>query len=231
MVKPNNQNTPRVLILFYSFSGQTTGLINRLTVGLEESGVKVATERLSPVETLRFPIGTYAATFKMMLTTFVRKRIKINEIHSTCFDDFDLIILAGPTWSYNPSGPVLSLLDIHGEKLFAGRPVLPVISCRGYWRMHWYGLRKKLRKCGAEVVNKIVFSHPNKEPWRTYGVFLKLAGRIPEKSAFLGKYYKRYGHSRDQQEEAYRFGLQLGEALNNKKSLAEIDFLTPRALP
>ena len=231
MNKLHKQHMPRVLILSYSFSGQTSGLLSRLTVGLEERGALVVAERLRLVEPLRFPIGTYSATLKMMLTTFLRKRIKIKELSAACFDDFDVIILAGPTWSYNPSGPVLSLLDQYGKKIFKGKKVIPVISCRGYWRMHWYGLRKKLRQCGAEVVNKIIFSHPNKEPWRTVGVFLKLAGKAPEKSLFWGRHYRKYGHSGVQQVEAYRFGLRLGETISEKKSLADIDFMTPEALP
>jgi multimeric flavodoxin WrbA len=227
----HNQHMPRVLILFYSFSGQTSGLLSRLTAGLEERGVFVVTEHLRPIESLRFPVGTYWATMKMMLTTFFRKRIRIKEVSAACFDDFDVIILAGPTWSYNPSGPVLSLLDQYGKKIFKGNKVIPVISCRGYWRLHWYGLRKILRQYGAEVVNKIIFTHPNKEPWRTVGVFLKLAGKNPEKSPFWGRHYSKYGHSMVQQVEAYRFGLRIGEAINEKKPLADIDFMTPEALP
>lgn len=220
----------RVLILYYSFSGQTTALLNRMAAGLEEKGVGVVVERLQTDEGLRFPIGTIPKTVKMMLTTFLRFRVPVRPLPETCFADYDIIILAGPTWSYNPSGPVLAMLDRDGKRLFGGRRVLPLISCRGYWRLHWHGLRRLLEGCGAQVVNRMVFAHPHREPWRTIGVFLKLAGRMPERS-WLGRRYRRYGHSRQQLDEAFRFGGLLGEALAAGKDVARLDFRTPLALP
>lgn len=226
-----SRRNPSVLVLYYSFSGQTIGLLNRLVSGLEEKGVQVTMERLHPKAPLRFPIGSVPATVRMMITTFFRQHIEIDPLSEACFADHDLIILAGPTWSYNPSGPVLSLLAGDDAVLFKDRKVLPLISCRGYWRMHWHGLRRLLQRLGADVVNTIVFSHPNREPWRTIGVFLKLAGKSPERSTFWGRYYKRYGHSKEQLEEAQRIGEMIGEALRQGADLHALDFATPLALP
>jgi len=222
---------PRVLILCFSFSGQTVGLINNLVNGLKDQGVDPVVEKLRPVEPLHFPASGYFSTFGMMLATFFRRRIAIEELSSVCSAEYDLIILAGPTWSYNPSGPILSLLDRDGPHLFGGKVVLPLISCRGYWRTHWFGLRSLLRRCGAIVPNLIVFSHPCPEPWRTIGVFLKIAGKNPERSRFFGRYYKRFGHSREQWDEAWRFGMQIGEALKRNVSLESLDLKTVKSLP
>lgn len=221
---------PRVLIIFFSFSGQTARLLNQIVVGIKEQGVKVVLEKLRPLEPLRFPLGGILPALLMMLTTFLGFRIPIKELSANCDKDFDLIILAGPTWSYNPSGPVLSLLDRAGKKLFSGKQVLPVISCRGYWRLHWYRLRKRLWRCGAVVPNIVVFTHPVKEPWSSIGVFLKIAGKSPEKSKLIGRYYRRYGHSREQMDEAWRFGMQIGEAITRKRSLSDLAFQTPLSL-
>jgi hypothetical protein len=214
-----SEKAPRVLLLYYSFSGQTSGLVHHLAEGLVASGVTVTEERLLPETPLRFPIGTIPRTFRMMLTTFLRRRVAIVPLAAHCFTPHDLIILAGPTWSYNPSGPILSLLDRDGARLFQGGQVLPVISCRGYWRMHLWGLKRLLVALGATVVNRIVFTHPVPEPWLTMGVFLKLAGKNPEKSRLLGKFYRKYGHSRRQFQEAERVGELLGEALRSGQPL------------
>ncbi len=220
----------KILIICYSLSGQTSNLLARLTNGLESAGVTVIIERLRPVKPLRFPFGSIRATVRMMLLTFFRKRIPIAPLSDKCKGCYDLIILAGPTWSYQPSGPVLSLIDRDGSTLFANRPVITLISCRGYWRMHWLGLRALLQKSGATVVNRIVFTHPSREPWRTLGVFLKLAGRSPERSKFIGRYYPRYGHEKNQLDEADRFGAMLGQALTGGKDLAALNFQTPLAI-
>ncbi len=221
----------RVLVIYYSFSGQTGVLINRLAAGIREQGVMVFFEKLRPVKHLRFPLGSILRTYYLMFITFFRKRLPIQDISSKCEQEYDLIILAGPTWSYNPSGPVLSFLDRYGQDVLQGCEVLPLISCRGYWRLHWWGLRRKLRKCGAHFSNMIAFSHPSPEPWRTVGVFLKIAGKNPERSGFISKHYSRFGHSGKQMEEAYRFGVLIGKALKGHTQLAAINFQTDLALP
>lgn len=219
----------KVLLLYFSFSSQTKNLLQALADGLAQEHVTVTWEGLKMLEPLRFPIGSVSKTFWIMLLTFFRKRYGIQPLTDICFADYDLIILAGPTWSYNPSGPVLAMFDRDGQRLFADKKVLPLISCRGYWRMHWWGLRQLLRKYKAEIVNLIVFSHPSREPWRTIGVFLKLAGKVPERMWF-SKYYSKYGHTNSQLHEAEHFGVLLGKALAEGSDLKALDFKSTRAL-
>ena len=87
-----------------------------------------------------------------------------------------------------------------------------------------------MKKCGATVPNLIVFSHPSKEPWRTVGVFLKLAGKVPERISWMEKHYRKYGHTRAQLDEAGRFGIQLAEVLVSGGDLGSIEFKTGPAL-
>jgi multimeric flavodoxin WrbA len=230
-VATKKHNPPHVLILYYSFSGQTAGLLNNLSIGLKAEGLEVTLEKLRPLNPPRFPVGSVAATFKMMLLTALRQRLPIREPSKLVWAGYDLLILAGPTWSYNPSGPVLDLLDRFGSRLFNGRKVIPLISCRGYWRLHWFGLKKMLRRCGAQVPNRMIFAHPAPEPWRTLGVFLKIAGKAPERSRFLGTHYRRYGHSKEQLTEAERLGEALGRALVAGTPLEELDLQPPVSLP
>lgn len=223
-----DRRQPRILLLFFSFSGQTAALIGRLAAGLHEAGVQVVVERLRPISPLSFPVHGILATVRMMITTAFRQRIPIHELSERCRQPFDLIVLAGPTWSYNPSGPVLSMLDRDGQ-LLCGQTVLPLISCRGYWRLHWLGLRRKLARLGARVPNLVVFTHPHTEPWRTIGVFLKIAGKHPEELPLVGRHYRNFGHSREQRQEARRFGIMIGHALQENSSLTALDFRTQTA--
>ena len=225
------KKNPRILFIYYSFSGQTGVLIHRLAAGLKEQGVDVFFEKLKPVKHLRFPVSGILPTYIMMLTTFFRKRVPIQELSPKCREEFDLVILAGPTWSYNPSGPVLAFLDRDGHDVLEGREIIPLISCRGYWKLHWWGLRKKIEQCGGNIVNMMAFSHPNPEPWRTIGVFLKIAGKNPERAGFLSRHYTRFGHSPEQMEEAFRFGVLIGEAFKQETNLAALNFQTKLALP
>lgn len=206
-------------------------LVSRLSMGLKEAGVEMVLEKIKTATPLYFPVSSIPRTVKMMITTFFRQRIPIRPISDRCMGEFDLIIVGGPTWSYNPSGPILSLLDRHGAQIFKGKEVVPLISCRGYWRMHWWGLRAKLVKCGAVISNYLVFSHPHPEPWRTIGVFLKIAGKKPEKAPFIGSHYRFFGHSKEQNREARRLGREIGQALISKKNLSTLTLRTDLSLP
>jgi hypothetical protein len=189
---------PRVLILYFSLSGQTRGLVNLFAAGLRSRGVSVTIEQIRPQEKIGFPLGSILRTMIMMLRTFFRARVPIQAPSRRCFNRYDLVVLAGPTWSYNPSGPILSLLDRYGRDLFTDRRVLPLISCRGYYRWHNRVLHHSLQRFTDTVEESIIFCHPSPEPWSTIGVFLKAAGCRPERRALLGTYYRHHGHSREQ---------------------------------
>lgn len=220
----------RILVLYYSFSSQTKNLVQSLLDGLAEYEAEVVCERLVPTIPQYFPIGTIPKTFKKMIVTLFRQRIPIEPLPEHCFEPYDLIILAGPTWSYNPSGPVLSLLDRDGQRLFAQKTVIPVISCRGFWRMHWWGIKSLLKNLGARVPNGIIFTHTSKEPWRTIGVFLKLAGETPERMSWMQDHYPKYGHTRQQIDEARRFGELIGRAVTQGDELERLVFNTSLAI-
>jgi hypothetical protein len=221
-------NRQRVLIVFFSFSSQTRNLLQGLGKGLGEYEIDVDWQQLKTLETLQFPLGSIAVTLKMMVTTFFRRRMPIEELQPECFHPWDLIVLAGPTWSYHPSGPVLTLLDRDGDRLFKDQIVLPFISCRGYWRMHQWGLRRLLQKKGAKVLRSIVFTHPVAEPWRTIGVFLKLAGRVPESGkSWFHHFYPKYGHNMRQVNDARAIGLIIGKYIQERKDLESLRFPIP----
>ncbi len=197
----------QVLIVYYSYSGQTRKLIHAFAEGLEQGGAVVNKLSLKTEKKLQFPLGSLFTTFVMMLQTFFRKRILIEKLQPDTGLDSDLIIIAGPTWSYNPSGPVLWYFDEYGEML-SNKKVLPFISCRGYWRLHFMQLRYMLSKRKAEALQPVIFLHTGPEPWRTIGVFLKIAGYSPEgDSSWMRKYYPRFGHSREQIKYARKLGL------------------------
>ncbi len=219
----------RVLIVSYSYSHQTRSLLQKLALGLEEGNAAVTWEVLTTEQELRFPIGSVLSTLRMMVQTFFRRRYPVKPVPSKIFCQWDLIVLAGPTWSYNPSGAVLSFLDRDGKRLFKGQDVLPLISCRGYWRIHFWGLRALLQRCGVRsVASPIVFTHPTAEPWNTIGVFLKLAGKMPERGkGWFRRYYPKYGHSRKQIETAYALGVRLGQDLNSGIDPSRLVFETP----
>lgn len=203
----------RVLIVYYSFSGQTQLMMQRLAAGMREYGLEVELERLQTTVQISFPFTSWLEMARVMALSFFRWRVPIRPVDRLEITALDLVVVAGPTWSYNPSGPVLAFLDQYGSRLAKCR-VLPFISCRSYWRTHYWALRRILRRYGAEVLPPIVYLHSAKEPWRTIGLFLQLMGRLPRlESSWFRLRYPRYGHSREQWQDALEEGRRIARQL------------------
>lgn len=218
----------RVLVIYFSFSSQTRNLARAVIAGLKEKDVVVNSQLLKPIQPLHFPLRTYYKTVKMMFLTCFRPRIEVEPVGDLCLEEYDLVILAGPTWSYNPSGPILSFLDHDGKRVLQNKIVLPLISCRGYWRIHYWGLKRLLHRCQATVLSPVIFTHTTHEPWRTIGVFLKLAGKVPESGkSWFRRFYPKYGHSRDQIAGAEKVGQMIGGTLKDEKDLNSMSIPIP----
>ena len=204
----------RVLVVYYSFTQQTRILLKQFCAGLEEQGVECAYERIEAVDPYEFPFKTDLRMISVMVKTFMKGRKEIRPISEKCFGPWDYIILAGPTWSYHPSGPILDFLDRYGESVLAGKKVVPFISCRSYWRIHHLSLKRSFKKVGAEPLTPIVFEHPTKEPYRVIGLLLKLRGKTIQQDWFR-KHYESYGHNKAQRHEAFKCGVNFGEKITD----------------
>lgn len=210
------KTAPSVLIVCYSFSSQTRRLVEKIAEGLDDMGVHIFVQRLEVKNPPSFPLHSIFKTIKMMLTTFLRKRFPIRPLSEKAFEDYDLVIIAGPTWSYNPSGPILSFLDQYGEKILEGKRVIALISCRKYWRTHAWYLKKRILAAGGIPEPPLYYNHPVSDPWNLIGVFLTIAGRSPRKIPVMKKYYTRYGHSSNQLDMVKRDGEKIAARLLEK---------------
>jgi hypothetical protein len=206
----------RVLIVYYSYTQQTKLLLKKFICGLESGGVEVSRERLEPISPYEFPFRTNLRLAVAMGLTFFRRRMTIKPVAESCFRSWDCIILAGPTWSYHPSGPMLDFLDRYGSAVCGGKIVIPLISCRSYWRLHNWTLKRRLGSFGCKVENPIVFMHPQKEPWRFIGLILQLRGKIVRREhSWFRQHYAGYGYSKEQGIEAIEEGKKLADKMFN----------------
>jgi hypothetical protein len=211
----------RVLIVFYSFTRQTKLMLNKFIEGLEGEAVEVTVQRLIPLSPYEFPFRSYGGLIKATVKTFFLVKCEIEPIDDRCYGDWDRVVIAGPTWSYHPSGPILEFLERFGRDVCGDQHVIPFISCRAYWRLNNWELGRRLKKIGARVSNPIVFSHPISEPWRTIGLIIQLRGKMVRKeNSWFRKKYPGYGHSREQNNIALEEGHKLGKKIN-----AQVDIL------
>jgi len=190
-------------------------MLNKFVEGLEGEGVEVTLQRLVPVSPYEFPFRSYSRLIKATVETFFMVRTRIEDIDERCYGEWDKVIIAGPTWSYHPSSPVLEFLDRFGKDVCGGQYVIPFISCRAYWRIHNLGLKWRLKRCGARKVAKpVVFIHMTREPWRTIGLIMQMRGKMVRKDkSWFRRRYPEYGHNRAQGDIAREKGRVLGRQL------------------
>lgn len=189
----------RVLVVYYSYTQQTKVQLKKFISGLECAGIEVSLERLEPVKPYEFPFKTNLRLLVAMMLAFFQKPMAIRPVSRDCLGSWDCIVLAGPTWSYYPSGPVLGFLERYGREVCGGRVVIPFISCRSYWRLHYWTLKRRLEGFGCDVQKPVIFMHPQKEPWRFIGLILQLRGKIPRReNSWFRQRYPGYGHSKEQ---------------------------------
>lgn len=203
----------RVLVVYYSFTQQTHILLKQFCAGLKEQGVEVALERLEPLNPYEFPFKTDWRLATVMIRTFFRGRKKVLPVSDICFGEWDYVVLAGPTWSYHPSGPILDFLDRYGASVLGGKKVIPFISCRSYWRIHHLSIKREVQKVGGMPQPPLVFEHPTKEPYRVIGLILKLRGKMI-RGEWFRKHYEMFGHSKAQAREAHQHGVDLGKNMS-----------------
>lgn len=205
----------RVLIVYYSYTQQTKILLKQFITGLESENIEVILEQIEPIAPYTFPFKTNTSLATAMVATFFQKRMTIKPVADRCFSSWECIVLAGPTWSYNPSGPMLDFLDRYGKEVCGGQLVIPFISCRAYWFLHYWTLKRHLCRYGSTVEKPVVFTHPVKEPWRSIGLLLKLRGKKAlQHHAWFRHHYPRYGHNDAQRVEAMEEGKKLAFKLH-----------------
>ncbi|MGL1930637.1 MAG: hypothetical protein OCC45_02625 [Desulfotalea sp.] len=209
-----DMSKPRVAIIYYSLSQQTKRIVDSFRDGLVACDVEVDLCPIEPLKPLSLPLHSNLSLFKAMWRPFWRKRCKIKP-PILKDNNYDHIILAGPTWSYQPSAPILSFLDEYGEKYLSGKTVSFLISCRSFWRTHYWALRSQCKRVGAYPEKASVFEHFTNEPWCTLGLILRLRGIHHSKlPLWFQKRYPSYGHSEDQVIAAHKDGVLLGEELH-----------------
>lgn len=165
------QRTPRVLLLYYSYTGQSKKVLDAAAEVLRARGCDV-TE--APVEFTdpryaerfsRFPMRSVWPEFLGMLPAQTLKRTgDIRTPDAVRTGDYDLICIGSPTWWDTVSMPLRSFLMSHEARpLLDGKRFAVFVVCRRKWRKNLRDVRKLAEKKGGRYVDGIHFTYPGGE--------------------------------------------------------------------
>jgi menaquinone-dependent protoporphyrinogen IX oxidase len=163
-----NGNPPRVLMLYYSYTGQSLKVLDAAGKVFSERGCEV---HRAPIE---FTDPRYAERFSrfpmkrvwpdMLSVLQAQKRGATGQIRTpdTVRDgDYDLVCIGSPTWWQTVSMPMRSFLkSAEARKLLEGKPFAVFVVCRQYWQENLTAVRELAEEQGGKFVDEIHFTYP-----------------------------------------------------------------------
>ncbi len=145
----------RILILYYTQSGQLLSILQSLAKPLIHAGHTIHFEEIEPEEKFPFPWTSYEF-FNAFPEVFFQKPQKIRSVSTRATNGYDLIILGYQPWFLTPSRPVSSFLQTEdSRKILANRPVITVLGCRNMWLGAQEKVKGRLKEVGASLIGHI----------------------------------------------------------------------------
>jgi flavodoxin len=123
----------RILVFYYSQSGQQLSILQSLTKPLVAAGHYLHFEEIQPVVKYPFPWNAYQF-FNAFPETFHQQPLPLKNLSSKVFESYDLIIIGYQPWFLTPSRPISSFLQSNDAKtILKDKPIVTILGCRNMW--------------------------------------------------------------------------------------------------
>lgn len=214
---------PRILLLYYSYTGQSQKVLEAAGEVFRERGYDVSQ---APIEFTdpryaerfsRFPMRKVWPEFLGMLPAQTLQRTgDIRTPDAVRTGDYDLICIGSPTWWRTVSMPLRTFLKSHEARdLLGGKRFVVFAVCRRYWRENLTGVRKLAEKKGGRYAGGIHFTYPGGQLPSMLSLTSYL-GSGEYKDRYLGVKLPPTNISAQQVEESRRFAARTADKLFGK---------------
>ncbi|MBK5270712.1 MAG: hypothetical protein JJE22_06830 [Bacteroidia bacterium] len=153
----------KVLVIYFSQSGQLSDIINSLTDPIKAAGNTVETIRVQPVQAYPFP-WSGKSFFAVMpdCVLGVPTELQPFQLKETAYD---LIVVGYQAWFLSPSIPSNSILNHPSVKaVLKNTPVVTITGARNMWISAMERIRKMLKETEARHVGNIVLVDKHANP-------------------------------------------------------------------
>jgi hypothetical protein len=157
---------PRVLFIYYTYTGQSLRVVESMAAVLRERGCDVAQAGLEFTDNrwaerfTRMPLRHAYRDLLGMLPAQIRGATgEIGIPPEAREGDYDLICFGSPTWFFRPSVPIRSYLKSdEARRILAGKRFTAFVVCRRYWSINLRSVKKLGTELGGTYVDGIHFS-------------------------------------------------------------------------
>lgn len=149
----------KILVIYYSQSGQLKDISNNLIQPLKESGsCEVDYYNIQPENPFPFPWNS-KAFYDTFPESFQQIPVEIIPPPKEVLDKkYDLIIFAYQVWFLTPSIPINSFLKSkYAKELLGDTPIVTVIGCRNMWIMAHEKVKNLISEADGNLVGNISF--------------------------------------------------------------------------
>lgn len=151
----------KVLVLYYSQSGQLKNVIDSFTSELKDDEVKVDLRAIDTVENYPYPWSFYEFADEFPEAADM-SGTEVNDLEDI-EDDYDLIILGYTIWFLAPSSPIMGFLKSEqAKRIFNKKPVITLIACRDMWVMAQESMKEVLLTLNATLIDNVVLTDQGK---------------------------------------------------------------------
>jgi len=205
----------KVLVLYYSQTGQLTNVLKSFVSKLELSrDIEVVYQNIEPKIPFPFPWG-FIEFFDVFPESVYMDGCDIKDLDNldeTIEDSssFDLVILAYTVWFLSPSLPISAFLNSSYAKVLKDKPIITLIACRNMWFMAQEKVKNRLKELESTLIDNVVLI----DQGGSLATFITTPRWMwtGKKEPFWG--FPRAGISDKEIKRASRFGLVLEDALN-----------------
>src|SRR5476651_649435 len=152
----------KVLVIYYTQSGQMTEIMDNFTAPLVAAGVDVDMVSVKPVVDYNFP-WTGSRFFSVMPDCQLGVPTELNDFKLK-HDSYDLVILGYQPWFLSPSIPSNSIIQ-HPKfrDVVKDTPVVTISAGRNMWMSAFDRIKIMLNEAGAKFTGNVslVDTHPN----------------------------------------------------------------------
>ena len=219
----SRSRAPRVLLLYYSYTGQSQKVLETAGEVFRERGCEVhhapieLTDQRYAERFSRFPMRRVWPDMLSVLPA--QKRGDTAEIRTpdTVRDnDYDLICIGSPTWWETASLPMRSFLESdEAQKLLQDKQFAVFVVCRQYWQENLMTVRELAEAHGGRYVDEIHFTYPG-DPVRSMLSLTSYLGSGEYRQKYLGVRIPSTNVQPEQLEQTRTFAAALADRLFGK---------------
>ncbi len=157
----------RILLLYYSQSGEAGRVAENLAATLHDPDVDLVVERLRPRQDYPYPWRSVGRFFAVLPECHLGP---LPELETQAFDPdrkFDLVILVYQVWFLAPSLPVQAFLKSSAARVLKNTKVMTVSVSRNMWQSASETMKQLLADAGAVHIDNVVVTHQG-PAWATF---------------------------------------------------------------